>query len=177
MVKATAKAAGQTEPTADEKDPAFLALQIRALNQSVENMEKAFNENMEAMKKAFSMVDVHQQILMRITREVAKVAVVSGSAGTGPLKLTKNFDLDLPAYYQEYRDVAAGAGPEASDYACVMWSQGMGPEEAIAAAQQQLASEETNEEAADLDYEVEYFGGTNGKDRNQQIETGTQTVG
>ena len=147
---------------------------MRALNETLEDLVKAQDQNTQAIQRAFSMVDVHQQILQRITRELVQLVAMTGSSGTGALKLRGDFSLDMTAYYQEYRDVAKNAGQDAADVACVIWSQGASPEEAVAKAQQEVASRsESDEQPPDLNYEVEYFGGNNGTNRTEQVASGT----
>lgn len=189
MVRAIAKAAGQTEITAEEKDPAFLALQVRSIHQTIENFIKAQKQNTESIRKAFSMTDVHQQILQRITRDLTFAVsetrrlfvdgdVTQAKGDLGMLKLRPDGTLDMHAYYQEYRELGVAAGPEHADLALVVWSQGNTPEESIDRARlEKVKQAESAKPAEDPDYEEEYFGGDHGEDHHEQIAEGAQANG
>jgi hypothetical protein len=188
-VRAIAKAAGQTEPTAEEKDPAFLALQIRSLHETISQFVKIQQQNTEGIRKAFSMTDVHQQILQRITRDLTFALVevrrlfVDGdvTAAKGdldPLKIHPDGTLDMHAYYQEYRELGVAAGPEHADLALVIWSQGNSPEESLDRAKLEKVKQATSAEPVkDPDYEEVYFGGEHGENHHEQVEAAAQANG
>jgi len=188
-VRGIVKAAGQTEPTAEEKDPAFLALQVRSLHSTIENFVKAQDANLQSIQKAFSMVDVHQQILQRLAREVTTALTrvrrlqVDGNVDMalddfGELKVREDGTLDMHSYYEDYRNVASLAGPRYADLAVVLWSQGSTVEDAVERAKvekdRQVAS---GEPVVDPDYEEEFFGGDHGKDHHQQVQASAEANG
>lgn len=179
-IKGIAKATGRTEPTANEQDPAYLAMQLKALIEDFENFGKAYNQNLEAINKGFAMVDVHQQVLLRVARDISGALVrVRKLQVDGDVNLTK-FDfeelklhdegtLNLGAYYEEYRKTAEAAGPEHADIAVVIWSKGASPEDAVQRATVEKARQTAEgSHDNDVDYETEYFGGTSGQDHQQQ---------
>lgn len=189
MVRATAKAAGITEPTAEEKDPAWLALQVRSLHGTVQNFVKAQESNLQNIQRAFSMVDTHQQILARITRDLASTVFnvrrlfVDGDITLTPgdfgvLKLRTDGTLDMHAYYETYRKVGTAAG-DAADLAVLIWSQGQDPEEAVTRAklERQRQLEAGEKPAQELDYETEEFGGNSGQDHHEQVQASAQANG
>src|SRR5688572_12434277 len=116
-VKRIAKEAGVDAPTAEEKDPLFLALQVRSLVSTVNQLAEAHTHNVNEIKRAFAMNDANQQIMQRVLRDVATVAAVSGSVGLGALRMKADMTLDLPAYYEEYRKVGVEAGDRDADLA------------------------------------------------------------
>lgn len=188
-VRGIAKAAGQTEPTAEEKDPAFLALQVRALHGTIDNFVKAQEENLRSIQKAFSMVDVHQQILQRLAREVTVALTrirrlqVDGNVDMEPsdfgdLKVREDGTLDMHGYYEDYRNLCTLAGPKYADLAVVIWSQGATIEAAVERAKVEKDRQvETGKPSEDPDYEEEFFGGDYGQNHHQQVETSAQADG
>jgi hypothetical protein len=182
-IKGIAKATGHTEPSASEKDPAYLSLQLKSLIADFENFNEAYNQNLEAFRKGFSMMDVHQQVLLRLTRDLTGGLIkvrklqVDGDVSLsihdfGELKLHPEGELNLGAYYEEYRKVAEAAGPEHADLAVVIWSKGASPEAAVERATLEHTRQVAQEARDDGDYETEYFsGGSNGQDRQQQEPT------
>lgn len=177
VVRATAKANGLTESTVESTSPAFLALKIQSLERTIGNFIKAQDLNTRAIQNAFSMVDMHQQILQRVVRDVARV----GAAAI--IHRHADGTLNLPLYYQLYRAVAEDAGPEAAELACILWSQGYTPVEAVERAKlERLARKaELGEPQAvaseELDYETEYFGGNNAEKHNIEDSQGAQATG
>lgn len=184
MVRAISKAAGVTEPTADEKDPAFLALQVRSLIGTVNNLVKTQENNVQDILKAFSMVDAHQQVLARIVRELALAVgevrrlqvdgdVTLSKGDLGALKVLEDGSLDMSSYYHEYSAVGNQAGIDA-DRAVVLWSQGCSVEESISRAKLERSRRDKKvEHVADPNYVEEFFGGTNGQDHQQQDASAT----
>lgn len=169
-------------PTDAEKDPAFLALQVRALRQAFESLSKANKENLLEIQRAFSMSDIHQQILGRIVRDLTRsVANLQGflvldrANGIDLTLKLKDGVLDVPAYYAEFREVVQTAGEKLGDTAAIFWSQGASPTEAVERAK--LRVQENNDPVEETNYEIEYFGGTNGKGSDQQVAQGAQEAG
>ncbi len=189
MVRATAKAAGQAEPTAEEKDPAFLAMQVRSLHQTINNIISANSQNVRNIQNAFGMVDVHQQVLHRIVRDLtmgvyqARRLFVEGQVSStlsdlGPLKLREDGTLNMHSYYEECQAVANAAGQDKADQAIAFWSQGCSPEVAVKRASLGLdKAAERQEDESDQDYDVEHFGGSNGQDHHEQVTEAAQANG
>lgn len=192
-VRGIAKAAGQTEPTAEEKNPAFLALQVRHLLDTVEKMSQVNKENAEAIQKAFAMVDVHHQVLQRVTRDLTGAVVrvrklqVDGDVNLHAsdfedLKLFPEGGLNLASYYEEYRKVGEAAGEELADIALLVWSQGASPEGAVERARVEKEArerrfEKATDEAPDADYEEHFFGGTDGQSNHEQVPQTAEASG
>lgn len=188
-VRKIAKDIGATEPTADEKDPAFLALQVRALSATVQNLVKANENNTHEIVKAFSQVDIHQQILARITRDLTEAVttarrlqvdgdVTGAKQDLGPLKVDDAGLLHMAAYHAEYRQVSTDAGPTYAQLACLLWSYGRDPEQAIQEAKSQIDGKvESGTPVPDELYQDEYFGGTSGQNHQQQEPQSAQASG
>lgn len=190
MVRAAAKAAGVTEPLADEKDPAFLAMQIKSLITAVTGLGQVQEQNSQQIYRALAMVDVHQQVLARVTRDLAFAVTearrmqlagdfTQAVGDLGDLKLNDERTLNMGAYYEEYRQVADLAGQEAVDIAVVLWSQGYEVEDAVARAKlERNRQAAAGEKKSDPDYEVEHFGGNvSGQNHQQQDEASAQASG
>lgn len=159
---------------------------------ALKEMEKTHSHNTHELRKAFGMVDMHQQVLMRLSRDTTGALVsvrrlqVDGDVTKGPgdlgvLKLREDNSLDMHAYYEEYRKTAEAAG-DAADVAVVLWSHGYTPEEAVERAtvehERRMARPVAEEPAAeDLDYEVEQFGGNLVQNHHQQDEAVTPENG
>jgi hypothetical protein len=178
-VRATAKATGLPEPTPEEKDPGYLALQVSALRKAVEDQMRVQRQNTSEIQKAFSMVDMHQQVLQRVIRELA-FGLKDGS--TSHISLHEDGRLNLEAYYQQWRDVAQKAGPEYAMLAVVVWSHGYTPEQAIEHAKveverQKQQTHQSSDAPVETDYEVEQFGGTSGQDHHQSVSASAEAVG
>jgi hypothetical protein len=170
-----AKAAGQTEPTADEKDPAFLAMQVRALVGAIKQIEETIVHNTEELRNAFSMVDMHQQVLQRITRDLTLAASMGGhdqegNLVLGPLRLRDDKTLDMRAYYTDWRK-AATLATGAPDLGAILWSHGYTVEEAAERAnleaERRKAAQAPSEEP-ESNYEIEHFGGNLGQNHHEQ---------
>jgi hypothetical protein len=141
---------------------------------------------MAAIQQAFSMTDVHQQVLQRVIRDltlaITKGGVDSeGNSVLGPLKYFTEGKLNLQAYYEEYRTVGESAGEQDAEVALIMWSQGFTPEDALLRArvereQRSLHTDQTAD-TPDPDYEVQFFGGTDGQSHNQQVPQSPQANG
>lgn len=135
------------------------------------------------------MVDVHQQILQRLAREVTvaltrvrRLQVDSNTDMTledfGDLKVREDSTLDMHGYYEDYRNVAQQAGPRYADLAVVLWSQGATVEEAVARAKVEKDRQvESGAPAVDPDYEEEFFGGDHGQNHHQQVPASAQADG
>lgn len=182
-IRQLTKDAGVTEPTVDEKDPAFLALQLRSLVGAVEDLMKVQENNAQEVYRALSMVDAHQQVLSRVTRDLAEGLlnarrlqlagdITPCDGDLGRLKLQHgSFELDLNAYYGELAQVQELAGREVMDVATVLWIRGDSVEDAVAHAKLGVQSPPAHEEPSDSDYVIEHFGGNSGQNHQQQDET------
>lgn len=193
MVKGIIKAAGQAELTAEEKDPAFLALQIRALTTAFEKFSEVNSENLVGIRKAFNMVDVQQYVLQRVARDLAVGVsrarrlqvdgdVTLSSGDLGPLQLREDGTLNMRGYYEDYRMTATQAGPKNADLAVVLWSQGYTIEEAVARASLENSrpveqTEERGDPPIDPDYDVEHFGGDYVQNHHEQVQESAHADG
>jgi len=160
-----AKREGIEPLTESERDPEYLALQVKALTKQVEALNAVNRQNLQTIQRAFSMVDMHQQIQGRVTHDIAstldalKGFVVADSPNYVKMR---DGELDMSAYYAEFKQTVTLAGEEYGDAAAILWSQGASPEEAVNCAK--LQTEERPEQVEDTEYEVEHFGGSHGKD-------------
>lgn len=135
------------------------------------------------------MVDVHQQILQRLAREVTTALTrvrrlqIDGNVDMhlsdfGTLKVREDGTLDMHGYYEDYRTVASQAGPRYADLAVVLWSQGATTEEAVARAILEKDRQvESGAPAVDPDYEEEFFGGDHGQNHHEQVQASAQADG
>jgi hypothetical protein len=179
-VRSTAKAAGLTEPTADEKDPAFLALQVKALRTSVQQLIDTQGLNLRSISEAFQMVDLHQQVLTRVARHVTAAVVrvrrlqVDGdvdmhTSDFAELKLLEEGGLDMEGYYRERTQVIELAGSQdLADLAVSFWAKGLSVEDSIRRAKLSTRNEQSVPDSEE-EYEDQFFGGTSGQDNHQQV--------
>jgi hypothetical protein len=175
-VRATAKAAGLTEPTVDEKDPAFLALQVKQLQTSVSQLIETQGINLGSIYEAFAMVDAHQQVLFRITRHVVETATRERHEPSH-LKLTEEMTLDMEGYFRERQEVIDKAGRKLADKAVAFWSRGLSVEDAILRAKLSERNDVPETSEAPEEYEDQFFGGQNVEEHHQQVAEGTQEGG
>lgn len=163
-------------------DPNFLRQQVEALVGTVKNLVQTQQNNLQEIQRAFTLVDVHQQILSRVARDLAiavsqKVTHVDLGL-LGPLKINAGLQLDMDAYYKEFNEVAMAAGIEAEDAAVHLWAQGISPADAVAHAKLALERQVVQtQEVPESDYVIEHFGGSSGQDHQQQESTSTSTGG
>lgn len=68
--KNLAKANGQPVPTDHDKDPAILAMRVRALEGGIEKIVQVMSQNNAQMKRAFTMTDQHVFVLQRIIHDL-----------------------------------------------------------------------------------------------------------
>lgn len=175
-----AKTVGTEPPSAREKDPEFLAMQVRALRGAFDNLVESQKQNLIEIGRAFALTEMHQQVLLRIAQDVGAALVnirllqVTGDVTSRKedymgLKVTEDEQLDVTAYYSEYGKVVESAGQEHADKAVAYWARGCSIEESVERAkvsdETELVSETPPSEG---DYQIEHFGGTSGQGNNQQ---------
>lgn len=181
-----AKRADTDPPSDREKDPHFMAMQIRALRGAVDNLMEVQKTNLKEIAVAFTMVDMHQQVLMRVARDTSAALVnvrrlqtdgdvtLSGADFLG-LRTTPEGELDVTAYYNEYAKVVETAGEAHAEKAVAFWARGCSIEESVERAKLSDEAELAEEPSTEEVYEVEHFGGTNGQGSHEQkpaIQTG-----
>jgi hypothetical protein len=145
-----------------------LALQVQALIGTVNNLVNANQHNTREIANAFMRVDMHQQVLQRVVRDITDVLQDATLNSYSAIKLSSDGALDLHAYYEEWRKAAVEAGDK-GDVATVLWSQGESVEDAVTRAKLSPEDRTAEQPAADNGYEVEHFGGNLGKDHHQQV--------
>lgn len=152
-----------------------MALRIAALEKQMTWFRQAQVRNVEMLHQSMSMVDMHQQILQRVSREVVHALV---NETTQHISLHPDGRLNMQAYYEAYRKVIETAGQKYAEIAVVIWSQGHSIEESIERAKLEVDNRNTPEASeSDSDYEVESFGGNLDQSSNEQVASTAETGG
>jgi hypothetical protein len=170
VVKGITSAAGIPEVTADEKDPAMLALKVRALEIENQELQKVINDNVDSVRQAFVHVDMHTHVIQRVLHQL-----VQGDFNPGD-------QLNLQSYYEEYQWLYEKSPQETVEHALVAWAHGKSVDSAVGAALRVRDKQENetpaSEQSAESDgYTTEHFGGDYGKDSNEQVEAASQKGG
>lgn len=152
-------------PTADEQDPATMALRLRVLEEQNKEIQAVINDNRGAVHQAFVHVDMHTQVVQRVLHDI-----VGGAYNPGDV-------LDLADYYADYKVLYEHLLGEARDIAVSAWAKGSSVDSLLMPAAVADEKIEPPKDEPDSGYETEHFGGDYGKNTDEPIETSSSQGG